>query len=563
MMTFEELKEENRELKGKKLNPEWVNTIAWQQIKYKYLASGETCVKDMFTRVANSASKMLPESQVNKYNDIFFNLLWNNWLVGSTPVLSNMGTNRGLNVSCSGNYVEDSVYGFYNSYLEEAMLSKHGFGTSSYLGAIRPRGSKISTGGIASGILPVFKMCVNTARDITQGGQRRGAWAGYIPIDHNDFWEVSHWVFDNQEDVNVGWIVSNNFIDRLNSGDEDAIARYQWTMKIKCIWGKGYFFFVDKVNALKPPTIKNKIHASNLCTEIMLPSSPTETFTCVLSSMNIARYDEWKTEDAVYNSTIFLDCVAEYFIKEAENYTKMENSINFTKKYRALGLGQLGFHSYLQDNMIPFESLEAQYRNMEIAKHIWEKSLLASQDMAKEYGEPEACKGFGVRNATRIAIAPNFSSSLGAGGVSQGIEPWAMVAFNQDLSCGDVKRIVPTFLKLAKARGKYSEVMIQDIIENQVGSVRNLKWLTEHEKLVFKTAFEIDQKVIIRLASQRQKYIDQAQSINLFFSADEKEDYISEVHQLAFMDPNIKSLYYLRSEKGVQASKSGCISCES
>ena len=198
-----------------------------------------------------------------------------------------------------------------------------------------------------------------------------------------------------------------------------------------------------------------------------------------------------------------------------------------------------------------------------IAKHIDEKSLEATKNLAKILGEPEACKGHGVRNATRIAIAPNLSSAVAAGGESNGIEPYSSVTWVQGTASGDIKRVVPAFVKLAKDKGMYSQALIEDIANNY-GSVQHLDWLTDHEKLVFKTAFEIDQKVIIRYASQRQKFIDQAQSINLFFSAHDPEEYISEVHEVAFKDPYIKSLYYIRSTKGVQGSKNTeeCVACE-
>jgi ribonucleoside-diphosphate reductase alpha chain len=281
--------------------------------------------------------------------------------------------------------------------------------------------------------------------------------------------------------------------------------------------------------------------------------------------MNASRYDEWKNTDAVFWSTIFLDCVASEFIdwceKRPEVYGDLKNAVEFTRKTRALGLGCLGFHTYLQKKNIAFEELQAGFVNQEIFKHIHDEALLASQWMAKELGEPEYCKGFGVRNTHRIAIAPNTTSAIVCGGDSMGIEITVANVYNQLTAAGEISRIAPVFLQLMKDRNKYHKTVIKDIISNQ-GSVQHLDWLTEHEKLVFKTAYEVNQEVVIRLASQRQQYICQAQSLNLFFSADEKEEVISAIHKKAFLDKNIKSLYYMRTLAGVKASTGECVSCE-
>ena len=296
------------------------------------------------------------------------------------------------------------------------------------------------------------------------------------------------------------------------------------------------------------------------CTEITLHSSDDYTFSCVLSSMNCSLYDEWKDTDAVFEATVFLDCVNQDLIEIGKKERGMEKVVAFAEASRALGLGLLGFHTYLQDHMIAFESMEAYYKNIEIFKHLDQQSLKASQWMAKEWGEPEWCKGYGVRNTHRIAIAPNLSSALICGSVSQGIEPIYKNAYVQNTAAGKMDRVNPSLLNWMKKVNVYSPEAIKDIISNN-GSVQHVDWLTEEEKAVFKTAFEIDQKQIVRLASARQRYIDQAQSINFFFSADEDEAYISEVHKLAFKDPWIKSLYYVRSENGVNVSKGECIAC--
>jgi ribonucleoside-diphosphate reductase alpha chain len=559
---YEELGEERKLLQENGSLPHWCTTAAWQMLKENYLSNKYTDLKSVYSRIAKHAATYTNDPATWELK--FFDLLWNGWLAASTPVLSNMGTGIGCPVSCSGGFISDSVYSFYESQKEAAVLSKNGFGTSGYLGDIRPRGSKISgIKGSSSGVLPVFKDFVQMSRDISQGSQRRGAWAGYIEIDHPDFHELVNYINKQPDDANIGWNISNDFIKRLDAGDKDAIERYQKALKLKMITGKGYFEFIDKVNEQNPAMYKDlglTVKASNLCSEIQLFSDDEHTFSCVLSSMNASLFDEWKNTTAVFDATVFLDCVNQDLIEIGKNTRGMEKVVRFAEKSRALGLGLLGFHTYLQDNNIAFESFEAQLKNTEIFKHINEESLKASQWMASQFGEPEWCKGYGVRNTHRIAVAPNLSSALICGSVSQGIEPIYKNAYVQNTAAGKIDRVNPTLLKLMKERGVYSDDTVKDII-NKKGSVQHVEWLDDHEKLVFKTAFEIDQMHIIRLASSRQRYIDQAQSINLFFSSDETEQYISEVHKMAFKDPYIKSLYYIRSESGVQTNKGECVAC--
>ena len=559
---YEQLGEERKLLQEQGLVPDWCTTAAWQMLKENYLSEKWPDLKSAYTRIANHAAKYTNEPE--EWSPRFFNLLWNGWLAGSTPVVSSMGTGIGCPVSCSGGFIGDSVYSFYSSQLEAALLSKNGFGTSGYMGAIRPRGSKINgIKGSASGALPVFKDFVQMSRDISQGSQRRGAWAGYIEIDHKDFYELINYISKQPDDANIGWNITSEFIARLDAGERDAIDRYQKALKLKMITGKGYFLFIDKVNEQNPQMYKDKnmlVKASNLCSEIALYSDDDHTFSCVLSSMNASKFDEWKDTTAVFDATVFLDCVNQDLIEIGKNIPGLEKVVRFAEKSRALGLGLLGFHTYLQDNNIAFESFEAQLKNTEIFKHIHDESLRASKWMASEWGEPEWCEGYGVRNTHRIAVAPNLSSALICGSVSQGIEPIYKNAYVQNTAAGKIDRVNPTLLNIMKERGVYSDDTVKDIIDHK-GSVQHVEWLDDHEKMVFKTAFEIDQMHIIRLASSRQRYIDQAQSINLFFSADESEEYISEVHKMAFKDPYIKSLYYIRSESGVQTNKGECVAC--
>jgi len=558
---YDKLSQERKELQAEGLIPEWYTTAGWQMFKSKYLYGTDRSVRGQFERIAKTAEKHVPT--LCDAENQFFELLWKGWLSPSTPVLANMGTDRGMPVSCSGTVVTDSIDGFYSNLHEIAMLTKNGFGTASDLSHIRPRGAKISVGGKASGVLPVIKEHVNAMRNVAQGTARRGAWAAYLDIEHGDFYEVVNFLMSEPDDFNIGWTIKQSFIDRLNAGDEDAISRFQKAMKAKMILGKGYFFFVDKANEKRPVMYKDKglmINNSQLCSEIMLFNDDKHTYTCVLSSMNAAKYDEWKNTDAVYWATVFLDCVASEFIEKAKGIPGLEKAVRFTEKGRALGLGLCGLHTLFMQKMIPFESFDAHMLSQEIQGYIWDQSQKATKELALILGEPEWCKGYGVRNTHLIAIAPTKSTALIMGGVSEGINPDPAMSYVQATAAGEVDRLNPILLELMKSKGVYTRKHVQEITDKQ-GSVQHVDWLTEKEKAVFKTAFEINQKAVIRMASARSRYIDQWQSLNLFFAADEDPAWIAEVHKEAFEDPNILALYYIYTQAGVQASKGECEAC--
>lgn len=560
---YKELSEERKFGQTRGEIPIWYTTAGYQLVKDKYLYEVNT-VREQYERIAKTASKHLIGTKYESCAESkFFELFWNGWLSPSTPVLANMGTDRGMPVSCSGSYIEDSIDGFYSGRREVALLTKNSFGTASYLGDIRARGSLISNGGKASGVVPVFKGFVQDMRDVVQG-TRRGSWAGYLEVNHGDFDELADYIMAEPDDANVGWIITDEFLKKLDDGDVDSIRRYQKCMKMKMTLGKGYFFFVDKANRNRPKMyIDNNLYIKNsqLCSEIMLYNNEHETYTCVLSSMNVSKYDEWRDTDAVFWATIFLDCVAEEFIEKAQSISGLEKAVKFTKRGRALGLGQCGLHTYLQSKMISFESLDAMWINAEIARKISEQSILASKDMAKELGEPELCNGYGLRNTHLQAVAPTKSTATIMGGVSEGINPDPAMVFTQMSAAGEMERVNPTLLDIMKSRGKFNKKVISEL-KSKMGSVQHVDWLSDNEKLVFRTAFEINQEVVIRLASQRAKYIDQWQSLNLFFSADESEGEISRVHEIAFKDENVLALYYIYSSSGVQASNGECMSCQ-
>lgn len=569
MSKYEQLSKERKKLQKEGLIPEWWTGAGYQLFVEKYQWAETPLLQ--YQKIAQTAAKHVkhiwPEAESK-----FFELLWKGWLSPSTPILANMGAEHGLPVSCSGNYVDDSIDGFYTARRETAILTKHGFGTSSYLGDVRPRGTPYK-GGKASGVQPLYNGFTRDMFEVAQASARRGAWAGYISIEHGDFDEIADLLLTSPDGLNVGWVIDDRFISGLNGevaprgklslNQSECLRRYQKALKVKMITGKGYFFFVDKANRARPKCYKENdldIKASNLCTEIMLHSSEEYTFTCVLSSMNVSKFDEWKDTDAVYWATIFLDCVAEEFIQKAKSIPGLEKAVAFTEKGRALGLGQCGLHTYLQSRRIPMESLDALWLSNDISKHIMRNSNRSSIDMGLRLGLPEWSQG--RRNTHTIAIAPTKSTALIMGGISEGINPDPAMVYTQTTAAGELLRINPVLLELMKERGVYDNEHIKEI-EDAFGSVQGVDWLTDAEKQVFKTAFEMDQHALVRLTAARQQYVDQGQSLNLFFSADTSEEYISEVHKRAFENENILSLYYCYSKAGVKASEKGeCISCQ-
>lgn len=891
---YTKISTERKEQQALGLLPEWYSSGGWQLFKSKYLYDAGSW-KEQIERICRTAASYTDEPSY--WEPKFFELFWEGWLSASTPVLANMGTDRGLPVSCSGQYIEDSIAGFYEALTETAVLSKNGFGTSGYLGDIRPRGTPVSVGGKASGVLPVLKDFVQCSRNVSQGSSRRGAWAGYLPIEHGDFWEVAGHIEAYPDDLNIGWIITDSFISKLDNGDDDAIHRFQTVMKIKATLGKGYFQFIDKCNRHRPqwyvdnkldikasqlcvapetlvltregyqpiadledevldiwngkewsevtvkktgenqkllrvitnsgfelectpyhkfyiamrhptsgnrwvvqkrahelkagdkiikssfPIIEGSVELENAyenglysaegfvdrgqqkiyfyhekrklkefvdesiftnwyvqesenreiatsrvlrkkffvpsgdftiasklrwfaglcdgdgtiarngktqsiqvgnvnkeflletqmmlqtlgvsskvtksrdacwamlpandgsgknkeywtqdsyrlligqtgictltelgfnphrliitnhtpnrecdhfvkitevvdegryddtycftevkqgmgifngiltgqCSEIVLHSSKDFTYTCVLSSMVVSRYDEWKDTDAVFTATVFLDCVASDFIEKAKEIRHLEKAVEFTRKSRALGLGQMGLFSLFQKRKVRPDSFDAHMLNIEIAKHIDVESERATKWMAEKWGEPEWCKGYGVRNSHRCALAPTKSTSLLSGGWSEGINPDPAMAFSSSGAAGDIDRVNPVLLELIKEKG-LSVKRCTDQILADGGSVQQVDWLTDEEKSWFLTAFEIDQHVLIRYAAARQKYVDQGQSTNLFFAHDDDEGYIAKVHQEAFLNEDILTLYYIYSSSEIKAERTGvCEACQ-
>ena len=493
----------------------WLNEESEQMLNRGYLLKGET-VDGAILRITSAAAKRLYKPELQP---AFEEMIRKGWISFSSPVWANMGTERGLPISCFNVHVPDNIEGITHKLGEVIMQTKIGGGTSGYFGELRNRGTAVTDNGKSSGAVSFMKL-YDTAMDVvSQGGVRRGAFAAYLDIDHGDIEE-----FLSIKDIGspiqnlfTGICVPDYWMQDMIDGDMDK--RKIWARVLESRQQKGlpYILFTDNVNRNKPQVYKDlgmPINASNLCSEIMLPSSAEESFICCLSSMNLELYDEWKDTDAVKLAIYFLDAVLSEFIEKTEGNYYLTGARNFALRHRALGLGVLGYHSYLQKNMIPFESFEATQFNARAFRQIKEQSILASQELANIYGEPEILKGYGMRNTTTMAIAPTTSSSAILGQTSPGIEPFASNYYKAGLAKGNFMRKNKYLATLLQEKGLDNEDTWRTIMLNH-GSVQHLNELNEEEKAVFKTFREISPMEIISQAAQRQQYIDQAQSLNL------------------------------------------------
>lgn len=574
---YERLSHERKQLQATGEAPEWYTTASYQLLKNKnYLDKGEKPI-DMYSRIAKRAEELtkfdIPaDFGYADWFDAFFDIMWKGWLSPATPVLTNMGNSRGHPISCSGTYIGDSIRSFYEGRMEIAQLTQRGYGTSAVLDAIRHRGAPISNGGEANGIMQVAEGLVQDSRDVSQGSTRRGQVGQYLNPLHPDFEELNAQLRADDEDWNVGWNITDDFEELFNRNPEMADDIWKKVLKTKVQKGKGYFFFLDKVNRNRPKMYQDKglfVRGSNLCGEITLFNDEKHTFTCVLSSMNVAKYDEWKDTKAIQIATVFLDAVIDDMLIKAKKEKGFERVIAFTEKTRAIGLGILGLTTYFQMKRWVFGDIQSMMFNNQIVDDIERESLIASKLLAREVGEPEWMKGYGERFSHRLAFAPTMSTSIIMGGISQGIEPVYANAYEQDTAGGIVYRINPVLLDLMKERGVYNDDTMKRIAEDQ-GSIQGEDWLDEHEKKVFKTAFELNQEEIINFSSKRQKIMSrngggQSQSLNLYFGADEDEEEIARVHDVAFKDPYVFTLYYIRSLNGVakhKVNKHECTACE-
>ena len=561
LQKFEQLSKERKYLQSIGHLPEWYSTQGWQMFKSKYAVEEEAAVLGRHQTIAKTlACHMIGSEQ--EWEDKFFYQLWSGILSPASPALANTGTDRGMVVSCSGQMIGDSVDSFYTNQRETALLSQQAFGTSGDFSSIRPRGSAISRGGVASGAVEVIEDFFTTASKISQGANRRGSFAAYLDIEHGDWHEAIDGLIANPNGKNYGWVVRDSFVERLINGDPEAQLRFTKAVHTKLITGKGYIFCIDKANRHRPQMYKDlglAVVATNLCTEIMLHSSEEYTYSCILSSMNLVHWNTIKNSDSVFIATVFLDCLCQEFINTSANIPGMEKVREFTKKGRAIGLGAMGFHTYLQMEKIPYIGLEAQLLSVQMAKHIQDESRKASEWLSTIHGEPEWCKGYSLRNTHRVAYAPTKTTALLMGGVSESWFPEPGMVFDAGSSVGELRRITPVIYEVMKHKGVYNEETIQDLIEH-LGSVQHVTWLSEDEKRLFLNAFEMDQLILLRHASQRQKYTCQGQSLNFYVPEDGSEDLIAQLMTLVLLDPNILSQYYIYSRSGVVV-KDECIAC--
>jgi ribonucleoside-diphosphate reductase alpha chain len=543
--------------------PEWLSDEAKATLSRGYLLPGESC-GDMHRRLASHAAKVLKRPDLE---DDFFQIFWNGWIGPATPVASNFGTNRALPISCFSVHLDDSVNSIYSHLKEVAQLSKNGGGVGVYMGDIRPAGSPISGGGKSTGVVPWAQIYDQTARVVSQGGVRRGSFALYLPIDHPDVPELllckDHSKGDPRRfiDSNIGLTVSDEWIESMLAGDKQKQELFSEVMKTRLISGSPYIVFIDNVNRQNPDCYKERgleVSTSNLCSEITLYTDESHSFVCVLSSLNLAKYDEWRDWRGTSGlsvpelSTYFLDAVVEDFIHKASRITSMGRAVRFAQKSRALGLGTMGLHLLYQKRGLPFASKEARALNIETHKFIQDEARKASRQLAKDYGEPEWCRGSGLRNSHCMSIAPTRTNAVISGAFSQGVEPIDANYFVAKQAKGTFVRKNPVLEQLLCGKGVSDEVW--DSILDAKGSVQHLRHLTDEEKEVFKTAREIDQFEIVKQAADRTPYICQAQSLNLFVDPEIDAEELVRLHLTAWKN-GVKSLYYLRSTSLVAKKK--------
>ena len=544
---------------------EWLNEESKRFLSRGYLIEGQT-PEGRIRQIAESAEKYLG---IEGYADKFYNYMSKGYFSLSSPVWANYGLERGMPVSCFGSFIEDDIGSILYSQAENGMLMKGGGGTSGYFGELRHRGAPIKNSGESNGAVHFMQLFDTLANVISQGNVRRGYFSAYLPIEHADADEFLDIGTEGNpiQGLTTGITVSSEFIKRVVNGDKEARRIWAKVLKRRSEVGFPYILFSDNVNNHKPEVYKDRpIYASNMCSEIALPSNADETFTCVLSSINLLHWDKIKETDAVETLTMFLDTVVTEFIKKTENKKYYERAHNFAKRHRALGLGVLGWHSYLQSNMLPFEGREAAQKNLEIAKTLKEKTYATSIRLAQMFGEPEVLKGIGRRNTTLMAIAPTKSSSTILGQVSQSIEPEFSNFYVKDLSKTKMTVKNPYLKAHLESIGKDTDD-VWESIRLADGSVQHLDFLDDDVKMVFKTFAEINPYTIIDQASIRQEYIDQAQSLNLMIPPDMPVKEINALYMYAH-GMGIKSLYYQYSMSQAQvlsrkkALLEGCAACE-
>ena len=560
---------------------DWINEESITFLRRGYLSEGEEPLERIRT-IAEHAEKLLG---IEGFADKFYDYMGKGWYSLSSPVWANFGKKRGLPVSCFGSNIGDNIESILYTQAEVGEMSKMGGGTSGYFGNIRGRGAEITDNGHAPGAVHFMNLFQSVVDNISQGSTRRGRFSPYLPVEHPDimeFLEIGTEGFPIQ-DLTHAVTVTDEFMEDMIAGDDKKRAIWAKVIQRRGEIGYPYIMFADTMNKNTVDVYKDndaKIYNSNLCSEIALHNSEEESFVCVLSSMNVLHYDEWKDTDAVETMTMFLDAVVTEFLTKIEDirdngtiegkrgFFYLEKAYNFAKRQRALGLGVLGWHSLLQKRGLPFDTRDTARLNVEVFKLIKEKSYKASEELATMFGEPEYLKGYGRRNVTLNAIAPTTSSAFILGQVSQSIEPIWSNCYVKDVAKMKVTIKNPVLKELLDELGQNTKAVWNSIKQND-GSVQHLDFLSDEQKEVFRTFAEINQSSIINQAAVRQDYIDQSQSLNLMISPDmptrDVNKLLIEAWQLG-----VKTLYYQHSMNSAQAfarKKLGlndlhCVACE-
>ena len=540
----------------------WLNKDSRTFLKRGYLENEET-PEERITAIADASQKLL---SIPGFSEKFQSYMAKGWYSLSSPIWANFGKKRGLPISCFGSYVEDKMDAILKKSTEVGMMTKGGGGTSGYFGELRERGSSISSGGKSNGPVHFLEIFETIANVVSQSNVRRGSFAAYLPVEHPDILEFLQIRGDGHpiQNLSIGVTITDTWMKEMLAGDKDKRKVWGAIIKKRFESGYPYVLFKNAVNRNSPQVYRDKglqIHASNLCSEIALHSNKNESFVCNLSSMNILHYDDWKNTDAVETLTYFLDSVMTEFITKCKDSPFMQAASNFSKNQRALGIGVLGWHSLLQSKMISFESLDAKFLNTEIHKKIQEKTQYATKQLAKVYGEPPLLKGYGKRNVTTMAIAPTTSSSFILGQVSPSIEPLNSNYFVKDLAKGKFTYKNPYLEDLLDQKEQNTPETWKSILVKG-GSVQHLKFLSDKEKAVFKTFGEISQKEVLIQAAQRQKFIDQAQSLNIMIHPKSSPKDVSQLMIFAW-EQGIKTLYYQRGTNPSQELSRNLLDCQS
>jgi ribonucleoside-diphosphate reductase alpha chain len=560
--------------------PSWAESDVYKKtIQGGYLLEDET-PKQAYRRVAKAVANRLQKKEME---EVFFDYIWKGWLCLASPVLSNTGTDRGLPISCFGIDVADSIIDIGQKNLEMMLLAKHGGGVGIGVNQIRPAGAKITGNGTSDGVVPFCKIYDSTILATNQGSVRRGAASVNINIEHADFedWlDIREPKGDvNRQSLNLHQcaVVGDKFMRKLRDGDKVSRRKWGKLLQKRKATGEPYIMFKGNVNKNNPSAYKDnalKVHMTNICSEIVLHTDENHSFVCCLSSLNLAKYHEWKNSNLIYDSIWFLDGVLEEFIQKAKNRRGFENAVRSAEKGRALGLGVVGWHTYLQQKGLPFEGLLAQYETRRIFSQIKIESERASMALAETFNEPLWCVGTGFRNTHLRAIAPTVSNSKLSGNISPGIEPWAANVFTDQSAKGTFIRKNPTLEKVLNDNDLNNKKIWDQILKDG-GSIQGIKALEkitlgDHDipiKEVFKTFKEINQLDLVNQAGIRQQYIDQSVSLNLAFPSEAEPKFINKVHLDAWKK-GIKTLYYMRTESvlrgdiAASATSEDCLSCD-